>query len=50
MAEDFFKSLGLDPMTSTFWSKSMIEKPSDRHVDCHGSATDFFKEDDYRQV
>ncbi|KAK2171335.1 hypothetical protein NP493_1078g02064 [Ridgeia piscesae] len=48
MAEDFFKSIGLDPMTSTFWNKSMIEKPRDRHVDCHGSATDFFKEGDYR--
>ena len=50
MAEHFFMSIGLDPMTSTFWSKSMIEKPRDRNVVCHGSAEDFFQEGDYRQV
>ncbi|KAI0240228.1 Angiotensin-converting enzyme [Lamellibrachia satsuma] len=48
MAENFFMLIGLDPMTSTFWSKSMIEKPRDRNVVCHGSAEDFFQEGDYR--
>ena len=48
MAEDFFTSLGFEPMTSTFWNKSVLFKPSDRKVDCHGSASDFMTHDDYR--
>lgn len=50
-AEEFFTSLGLDPMTNTFWKKSMIEQPTDdRKVDCHGSAEDFYKKNDFRFV
>ncbi|CAG0891424.1 unnamed protein product [Cyprideis torosa] len=38
-AEDFYKSIGLEPMTKKFWAKSMFERPRDgRLVDCHGSA------------
>ncbi|KAG7169290.1 Angiotensin-converting enzyme-like 5 [Homarus americanus] len=41
LAEEFFTSLGLDPMPFTFWQKSMIVKPTDREVVCHASAWDF---------
>ena len=47
-AEDFFTSLGLEPMTDTFWSKSLIERPDDREVVCHASAEDFYQKDDFR--
>jgi peptidyl-dipeptidase A len=42
-SEEFFIGLGFDRMTSTFWEKSMIEKPTDgREVVCHASAEEFF--------
>ena len=28
-AEDFFLSLGLEPMPAAFWEKSVLEKPTD---------------------
>ncbi|CAG0891426.1 unnamed protein product [Cyprideis torosa] len=47
-AEDFFKSIGLEPMTEKFWTKSMFDRPRDgRIVDCHGSAYDLHF-NDYR--
>ncbi len=39
-AENFFVSLGLDPLPETFWQRSMFEKPRDRAVVCHASAWD----------
>ncbi|XP_042221531.1 angiotensin-converting enzyme-like isoform X2 [Homarus americanus] len=48
LAEEFFTSLGLDPMPFTFWQKSMIVKPTDREVVCHASAWDFCNGFDYR--
>ncbi|KAL8582106.1 hypothetical protein ACOMHN_004026 [Nucella lapillus] len=48
-AEDFFVSLGLDPMPQAFWNKSMIEKPKDgRQVVCYASAWDFRDGKDFR--
>ncbi|XP_077562194.1 angiotensin-converting enzyme-like [Haemaphysalis longicornis] len=47
-AEDFFKSLGLDPMTQTFWKKSILTKPTDRTIQCHASAWDFNDGEDFR--
>eukprot|EP00463_Aulacantha_scolymantha_P003849 TRINITY_DN4775_c0_g1_i1.p1 TRINITY_DN4775_c0_g1~~TRINITY_DN4775_c0_g1_i1.p1 ORF type:complete len:292 (-),score=40.25 TRINITY_DN4775_c0_g1_i1:410-1285(-) len=48
-SEKFFTSLGLDPMTKTFWKKSIIERPSDgRELVCHASAWDFYNGDDFR--
>ncbi|XP_035657900.1 angiotensin-converting enzyme-like isoform X3 [Branchiostoma floridae] len=41
-AEAFFVSIGLRPMPQTFWDKSMITRPDDREVVCHGSAWDFY--------
>jgi peptidyl-dipeptidase A len=38
--EAFFTSLGLAPLPSTFWERSMFTKPRDREVVCHASAWD----------
>ena len=48
LTEGFFTSLDLEPMTDTFWEKSMLVRPSNRPVQCHGSAFDFYRPDDYR--
>ena len=42
LADEFFKGLGFDPMTETFWKESMIVRPEDREVVCHASAEEFF--------
>ncbi|XP_038076504.1 angiotensin-converting enzyme-like [Patiria miniata] len=47
-AERFFTSLGMDPMPESFWEESMMERPKDREVVCHGSAHNFFKNRDVR--
>ncbi|XP_042865638.1 angiotensin-converting enzyme-like [Penaeus japonicus] len=48
LSEAFFISLGLEPMPSTFWQKSLLIKPTDRDVICHASAWDFCNGIDYR--
>lgn len=48
VAEDFFKSIGLQPMPERFWTESMLEKPADRDVVCHASAWDFYNKQDFR--
>lgn len=50
LAEEFFTSLGLEPMPVAFWQRSMIQKPSDREVVCHASAWDFCNGRDYRYI
>ncbi|XP_052754247.1 angiotensin-converting enzyme-like [Galleria mellonella] len=46
-AEDFYLSLGLPPMTDTFWRESIFTRET--HVTrCHGSAADMFKDGDFR--
>ena len=48
-AEDFFVSIGLDPMPAEFWEGSILEKPSDgRELTCHASAWDFYNGKDFR--
>jgi len=47
-AENFFVSLGLDPLPDTFWERSLFLKPQDRDVVCHASAWDIDNEDDIR--
>ena len=37
-AEDFFLSIGFEPLPDTFWERSLFVKPSDRSVVCHASA------------
>ena len=46
--ENFFTSLGFDPLPETFWERSMITKPQDRDVQCHASAWDIDTQDDLR--
>lgn len=48
MAEEFFTSLGLPPMTEAFKKNSMITRPSGRDVVCHASASDFYNDGDFR--
>ena len=49
VAEEFYTSLGLLPMPTTYGNKSMITKPEDgRDVVCHASAWDFSDKEDFR--
>jgi len=47
-AENFFVSLGLPKLPSTFWERSMLTRPRDREVICHASAWDIDNEEDVR--
>ncbi len=47
-ADDFFQSLGFDPLPQTFWERSLFVKPADREVACHASAWDIDNKDDIR--
>lgn len=47
-AERFFVSLGLDPLPTTFWERSMFTRPRDREVVCHASAWDIDGDEDLR--
>jgi len=47
-AENFFVSLGMDPLPETFWERSMFQKPRDREVVCHASAWDVDQKNDLR--
>jgi peptidyl-dipeptidase A len=46
--EQFFTSLGFEPLPATFWERSMFVKPADRDVVCHASAWDIDGRDDVR--
>lgn len=49
ISEEFFVSLGLDPMPEEFWNKSVFERPNDgREMNCHASAWDFYDGKDFR--
>jgi peptidyl-dipeptidase A len=47
-AEQFFVSLGLDPLPPSFWERSMLVRPRDREVVCHASAWDVDGDQDLR--
>jgi peptidyl-dipeptidase A len=47
-AESFFRSLGFEPLPSTFWDRSLFTKPRDRDVVCHASAWSIDFKDDLR--
>jgi peptidyl-dipeptidase A len=47
-AEDFYTSLGLEPMTHSFWMHSQIERPTDNNGTCHGTAANMYQPGDYR--
>ncbi len=40
LGEQFFTSLGMQPLPKTFWERSLLVKPKDREVVCHASAWD----------
>ena len=46
--EQFFSSLGFEPLPDTFWERSQFVKPRDREVVCHASAWDVDNVDDLR--
>ncbi len=46
--ENFYKSLGFEPLPKTFWERSLFTKPADRDVVCHASAWDLDNQDDVR--
>ncbi|MEO7327855.1 MAG: M2 family metallopeptidase [Minicystis sp.] len=48
MAEQFFISLGMDPLPDTFWERSLLKRPADREVVCHASAWDVNFNNDLR--
>jgi peptidyl-dipeptidase A len=48
IGEEFFSSLGFDPLPDTFWTRSQFTKPADREVICHASAWDVDNKDDLR--
>src|SRR5437868_5205852 len=46
--ENFYKSLGFEPLPKTFWERSLFVKPADRDVVCQASAWDIDNKDDVR--
>lgn len=49
VADEFFVSLGLNPLPKSFWENSLLIKPDDkREINCHPSAWDFYNGKDYR--
>ncbi|NVD43987.1 M2 family metallopeptidase [Qipengyuania atrilutea] len=48
VGEQFFSSLGFEPLPETFYERSQFTKPADREVVCHASAWDVDNEDDIR--
>jgi len=48
IAENFFISLGFDPLPDTFWERSLFTEPVDHKAVCHASAWDLDGQDDLR--
>ena len=48
LAESFFLSLGMIHLPASFYEKSLLQKPTDREVICHASASDFRLNKDVR--
>ena len=46
--ENFYKSLGFEPLPKSFWERSLFVKPADRDAVCHASAWDIDNKDDVR--
>jgi len=46
--ENFFSSLGFEPLPKTFWERSLFVKPADREVVCHASAWNLDNIEDLR--
>ena len=50
IAENFFISLGFEPLGPTFWERSLFIKPQDHNVVCHASAWDLNSDEDDLRV
>ncbi|WKD50626.1 M2 family metallopeptidase [Microbulbifer spongiae] len=48
VGEEFFTSLGFEPLPQTFWERSQFTQPRDRDVVCHASAWNMDGQDDIR--
>jgi hypothetical protein len=49
LADNFYQSLGMEPMTAEFWNRSILEKPRDgRKLVCHPSSINMFDRNDFR--
>ncbi|MDP5210883.1 M2 family metallopeptidase [Microbulbifer sp. 2205BS26-8] len=48
VGEEFFTSLGFEPLPQTFWERSQFTQPRDRNVVCHASAWNMDGQDDIR--
>ncbi|MDP4604591.1 MAG: M2 family metallopeptidase [Erythrobacter sp.] len=48
VGEQFFSSLGFEPLPASFWERSQFVKPADREVVCHASAWNVDNIDDLR--
>jgi len=48
VAENFFTSLGFEPLPETFYERSMFKEPVDHKAVCHASAWSMDGEDDLR--
>ncbi len=48
IGEQFFSSLGFEPLPESFWERSQFVKPADREVVCHASAWNIDNIDDLR--
>ncbi len=48
MAEAFYTSLGMPPLPTTFWERSMLQKPAGKEAVCHASSWDVTFSDDLR--
>lgn len=49
ISEEFFTSIGMKPLPDSFWTNSIIERPTDgRELVCHASAWDFCNGKDFR--
>ncbi|XP_065335573.1 angiotensin-converting enzyme-like isoform X1 [Cloeon dipterum] len=48
VANEFYTSLGLEPMVMSYTGNSIIEQPDDRDILCHASAWDFCDRTDFR--
>lgn len=46
--ENFFKSLGFEPLPGPFWQRSMLTRPADHEAVCHASAWDIDFDTDVR--
>ena len=48
IAENFFISLGFEPLPDTFWERSIFTEPVDHQAVCHASAWNLDDQDDLR--